>query len=107
MIFFLIIPPPPISTLFPYTTLFRSVSRSCSSTGCTASPVPNTGEVAEDPYFVDRPPVRKSTRVKSSHMTISFAVLFLTEEKWLVKINNMRNCVVDIGCRTEEHRMTQ
>src|SRR5699024_12598988 len=25
-LFFLIIPPPPISTLFPYTTLFRSVS---------------------------------------------------------------------------------
>ena len=46
--------------------MITGVRRSCPSTGCTASPVPNTGEVAEEPSFVDRPP--HPPAIQSYHM---------------------------------------
>src|SRR6478672_12128609 len=69
--FFLMIRRPPRSTLFPYTTLFRSgraaatdrrlrCRRACAST-----------------RFADR----KSTRLNSSHDQISYAVFCLTKKK--------------------------
>src|SRR5206468_7680062 len=64
---------PPISTLFPYTTLFRSVptempvsvSRSCPAV-LTASAIPKSD--------------RKSTRLNSSHDQISYAVFCLKKK---------------------------
>src|SRR6266496_5308663 len=66
--FFLMIRRPPRSTLFPYTTLFRSprpFPRRCRG----ASPSPD-----------DRGD-RKSTRLNSSHVEISYAVFCLKKKK--------------------------
>src|SRR6266571_5035394 len=72
--FFLMIRRPPRSTLFHYTTLFRSPAPR------TPWPSPLVAERGEDPAGVrqDRVPVdRKSTRLNSSHMSISYAVFCL------------------------------
>src|SRR6266705_3341330 len=62
---------PPRSTLFPYTTLFRSMSLSCPHGY-------RHGQHAPDPLLdVDR----KSTRLNSSHRTISYAVFCLKKKK--------------------------
>src|SRR5438876_4555084 len=67
---------PPRSTLFPYTTLFRSADR----------PRP-VGEPRQLPRGVPAPAVRalpadrKSTRLNSSHPSISYAVFCLKKKK--------------------------
>src|SRR5437867_9526722 len=67
--------PPPTSTLFPYTTLFRShVVAEVRGEG--ASPEEYHGLVRE---IVSRD--RKSTRLNSSHRTISYAVFCLKKKK--------------------------
>src|SRR5579864_9602715 len=70
LFFFLMIRRPPRSTLFPYTTLFRSAGRR--PTGRRPrSPGASAG------WRVDR----KSTRLNSSHMSISYAVFCLKKKK--------------------------
>src|SRR5690242_21872555 len=72
--FFLMIRRPPRSTLFPYTTLFRSRH------GSTAGRAPAGGRavgVGRAPPARDR----KSTRLNSSHMSISYAVFCLKKKK--------------------------
>src|SRR5689334_24614367 len=65
---------PPRSTLFPYTTLFRSRAGFVAETG--ALDLPHLGaEVGED--LGDR----KSTRLNSSHSSISYAVFCLKKKK--------------------------
>src|SRR2546429_6534107 len=73
--FFLMIRRPPRSTLFPYTTLFRSPTLPCSS-GSTRS----TGS---RPHGIVVVVVgdRKSTRLNSSHGYISYAVFCLKKKK--------------------------
>src|SRR2546426_6748021 len=68
---------PPRSTLFPYTTLFRSAPRRSSRARQTASPSTPT------PSTVQRrlPSDRKSTRLNSSHLVISYAVFCLKKKK--------------------------
>src|SRR2546426_7707602 len=72
---------PPRSTLFPYTTLFRSPPVGALSRvhrGPSAPPRPETGRhihplrPGED---------RKSTRLNSSHLVISYAVFCLKKKK--------------------------
>src|SRR5206468_9243744 len=63
---------PPRSTLFPYTTLFRS-DRS-SEDGRTVRPV-------VPPCLLQARPDRKSTRLNSSHDQISYAVFCLKKKK--------------------------
>src|SRR2546422_6133518 len=84
---------PPRSTLFPYTTLFRSVHRH----GCAARGPRHLGQLllrlrrrpgsdderSEVPALRDR----KSTRLNSSHGYISYAVFCLKKKK---KIKNPR-----------------
>src|SRR5438309_4264186 len=70
--FFLMIRRPPRSTLFPYTTLFRSLRRSRRRTGATSWELYRDGERPED---------RKSTRLNSSHSSISYAVFCLKKKK--------------------------
>src|SRR5687768_17907931 len=94
---------PPRSTLFPYTTLFRSLTgrRSASSPGTGAGllqytpfdDVNGSGAVdSQDMLAVSRhlgqalpapqaPPDRKSTRLNSSHGYISYAVFCLKKKK--------------------------
>src|SRR5256885_7341121 len=67
---------PPRSTLFPYTTLFRSP---CPCWLCTViSPCIRSTRRFE----IARPsPDRKSTRLNSSHLVISYAVFCLKKKK--------------------------
>src|SRR6266496_6224254 len=74
--FFLMIRRPPRSSLFPYTTLFRSGARSpARSLGATAA----VGRDAAGRGRADR----KSTRLNSSHVEISYAVFCLKKKKSL------------------------
>src|SRR5262245_65348281 len=86
LFFFLMIRRPPRSTLFPYTTLFRSVS--------AASPrwVRLTRSIAVM-LFACRRQDRKSTRLNSSHLGISYAVFCLKKKKKYKKrtINKYKN----------------
>src|SRR5438067_3464522 len=71
--FFLMIRRPPRSTLFPYTTLFRSgrlrFGRGRRGAGRGAAAAVEDG------------PDRKSTRLNSSHVSISYAVFCLKKKK--------------------------
>src|SRR5438874_6908052 len=80
--FFLMIRPPPRSTLFPYTTLFRS-DRSTGNQRWTSAVRrrPFAGVVVAG-HVVFVPAVdRKSTRLNSSHVEISYAVFCLKKKK--------------------------
>src|SRR5207302_10284406 len=80
----LMLPPPPRSTLFPYTTLFRSAT-AAPTPGSTCSPRPGPHSAAEKTLFGSgvrtRPRDRKSTRLNSSHVKISYAVFCLKKKK--------------------------
>src|SRR5438270_6509493 len=69
---------PPRSTLFPYTTLFRSVSPAKCIVGNIGSNVCITA--ASAPLVRDHAD-RKSTRLNSSHSQISYAVFCLKKKK--------------------------
>src|SRR5207249_8560320 len=105
--FFFMLPSPPSSTLFPYTTLFRSDGKVDVLATDADSALPNVNEAifigihqraqehaahqAEDggvgadsqcqrQHHSDRQPFgadRKSTRLNSSHVSISYAVFCL------------------------------
>src|SRR2546422_7926843 len=86
--FFLMIRRPPRSTLFPYTTLFRSgLALPCA--GFCAARVSDLGDSARHPATAARPERlagriqrdRKSTRLNSSHGYISYAVFCLKKKK--------------------------
>src|SRR5436305_8907789 len=64
---------PPRSTLFPYTTLFRSIAR-----GTSAEPVARSMMRIVSPR---RHEDRKSTRLNSSHVRISYAVFCLQKKR--------------------------
>src|SRR5256885_13143093 len=95
LFFFLMIRRPPRSTLFPYTTLFRSPPRRVPARHQLAG----RAEVRVSQLLLSpdhpgrllwRPPVRrrrraihrdrKSTRLNSSHLVISYAVFCLKKE---------------------------
>src|SRR5207253_8921275 len=104
LFFFLVLRPPPRSTLFPYTTLFRSTG---SRAALRARPAADrrrrprrrrgdparrrrahrgrsgraAGGIAAD---------RKSTRLNSSHVAISYAVFCLKKKKKKKKRNHLR-----------------
>src|SRR5690349_22871021 len=88
---------PPRSTLFPYTTLFRSqqfdslVSGDDLTSGATGGyPVISIkGKVFQD---------RKSTRLNSSHVEISYAVFCLKKKK------NEQQRAVDVWIRARTER---
>src|SRR5256885_3698460 len=92
--FFLMIRRPPRSTLFPYTTLFRSQEfrqvlrqaadldvgahvRYHAALGLDAGRHALSAEVDRQPDTEDR----KSTRLNSSHLVISYAVFCLKKKK--------------------------
>src|SRR5690348_17783537 len=91
------IPRPPRSTLFPYTTLFRSGQPGGPDRGGSrfaGEPGPPLPEGFGQPATDDggspgapRPlPDRKSTRLNSSHPSISYAVFCLKKKKHTNKI---------------------
>src|SRR5256885_6240737 len=92
---------PPRSTLFPYTTLFRSQENAYSSSivaidVTTGKPRWSFQTVKKDvwDYDIGRQPSlvedRKSTRLNSSHLVISYAVFCLKKKKKKKKINHVQ-----------------
>src|SRR5258708_24121916 len=72
---------PPRSTLFPYTTLFRSVLARVKRSGNRGSAVDLVDDSgARETRFGDMED-RKSTRLNSSHQIISYAVFCLKKKK--------------------------
>src|SRR2546430_11296930 len=95
--FFLMIRRPPRSTLFPYTTLFRSLVDDAQPVGVA---VRAAAEVVAGDAFVrlDRQQDRKSTRLNSSHSQISYAVFCLKKK------NNRRHYLCIAYASAEPHR---
>src|SRR3712207_8207251 len=87
LVFFLMIRRPPRSTLFPYTTLFRSLVTSISLANMDEAGAMAQGrmkkkvQAAQD--AVERGD-RKSTRLNSSHANISYAVFCLKKKKIII-----------------------
>src|SRR5690242_21524650 len=89
---------PPTSTLFPYTTLFRSDrdARSLLRSGLdrkilyqtlgAAQPEAQPGTMARPLDRLARCRDRKSTRLNSSHMSISYAVFCLKKKNITIQI---------------------
>src|SRR5438094_10268497 len=88
LFFFLMIRRPPRSTLFPYTTLFRSFV-----TATEGGALAVVASLVIGVYYRElKWPVlrdRKSTRLNSSHRTISYAVFCLKKKK---KLNVSSKC---------------
>src|SRR2546430_12995352 len=74
---------PPRSTLFPYTTLFRSKIVQVQRAELLADngAGPGRGGLQIHLAVLDAPPDRKSTRLNSSHSQISYAVFCLKKKK--------------------------
>src|SRR3989442_11975935 len=72
---------PPRSTLFPYTTLFRSLPCDPGPAGGSGGRhLPRPRSRSQDAEGAD-PRDRKSTRLNSSHVRISYAVFCLKKKK--------------------------
>src|SRR2546428_4923755 len=88
---------PPRSTLFPYTTLFRSLSTLPHDDGrdkCERMVLTGYNSARED---------RKSTRLNSSHDQISYAVFCLKKKKKIKRYNNTNTQRVDNQNNTHVH----
>src|SRR2546426_7965569 len=94
---------PPRSTLFPYTTLFRS------ALSYNPFPAPNLTNVPGANFIQDAPlPLtqyqgdvridRKSTRLNSSHLVISYAVFCLKKKK------NRNTAAMQLQSNRESHQ---
>src|SRR5258708_28226119 len=87
LLFFLMIRRPPRSTLFPYTTLFRSTMGTVPNVGLMAQKAEEYGshdktfEIEEDGVanIVDLAD-RKSTRLNTSHQINTYAVFLLKKK---------------------------
>src|SRR5256885_3362875 len=88
---------PPRSTLFPYTTLFRSVGtdRWRQRTQQQSTRRQATGTLGS-------PADRKSTRLNSSHLVISYAVFCLKKKK-KTKTTSIAQNITSV--RTQFHKM--
>src|SRR5215831_18462850 len=99
--FFLMIRRPPRSTLFPYTTLFRSSVRPSSHAWMGVGMSLYLYELID----------RKSTRLNSSHLGISYAVFCLKKKKidnpncWYIVRDGIRRVIrCAISCRAIKYR---
>src|SRR2546430_9931340 len=105
MFFFLKIRRPPRSTLFPYTTLFRSRQKVVrrpfeqQAPRCTAPRhVPRDDLARED---------RKSTRLNSSHSQISYAVFCLKKKSTMTSaLTNTHQLVCSTTCAATQIHAT-
>src|SRR5438132_10342394 len=85
-LFFVVMPMPPRSMLFPYTTLFRSHGDFCRRA------ILGSATEASNPRDVDPEAGRKSsrdrksTRLNSSHTVISYAVFCLKKKSWTLTL---------------------
>src|SRR3712207_7553622 len=105
--FFLMIRRPPRSTLFPYTTLFRSHAAPRAHQHAAALPGVPVGRDGGDPErhrrsdgaHALRSVDRKSTRLNSSHANISYAVFCLKKKK--ASISARRYLTISVSRTTQ------
>src|SRR2546429_3456916 len=90
---------PPRSTLFPYTTLFRSVLRAARACGQRLRRRQRHGDPGGWLHACAHGD-RKSTRLNSSHGYISYAVFCLKKKK-------KKTCITLLSCQllTSEHSL--
>src|SRR5438874_2876307 len=92
---------PPRSTLFPYTTLFRSQVTNISIEDLRTPPYKATVDFEKIYYAADHTEMRrekyvahvldrKSTRLNSSHVEISYAVFCLKKKKQKINIQESK-----------------
>src|SRR3989454_4476322 len=107
LFFFLKIPRPPRSTLFPYTTLFRSPQLHLVGEPQGQRGEPPLRRRLPRPRQRRRvrplPPAaggrharadRKSTRLNSSHLVISYAVFCLKKKKPIAHLASPHHCII-------------
>src|SRR5438874_8342828 len=85
---------PPRSTLFPYTTLFRSPDP------FKASAQPRCAAAGCDGFFISRSD-RKSTRLNSSHVETSYAVFCLKKKRDIRLMYSLLAGVLDVQQQEE------
>src|SRR5256885_9211216 len=96
---------PPRSTLFPYTTLFRS------HCGQRSAAVGSRHRDSGDPGTDQRPVLpgldRKSTRLNSSHLVISYAVFCLKKKKTIMHtttiVSTLQSCNIYLDIPLSRH----
>src|SRR2546428_7522489 len=93
--FFLMIRRPPRSTLFPYTTLFRSQLTGGLGQLMTEGALFTDGY--QDHAITETAPDRKSTRLNSSHDQISYAVFCLKKKNTILRERSSTNCAFSVG----------
>src|SRR3712207_8841289 len=102
--FFLMIRRPPRSTLFPYTTLFRSRHRPAAGRGVAGTASPQSEERWADRIYGRiwrrgrrlHSADRKSTRLNSSHANISYAVFCLKKKTKMNKSPRTNNYAITV-----------
>src|SRR2546426_3254271 len=90
---------PPRSTLFPYTTLFRSDSLGRVQSAASRVAGFSLGHCSRTGFLICKPPRntthgredRKSTRLNSSHLVISYAVFCLKKKKHIEPLCSLRS----------------
>src|SRR5256885_10270270 len=91
---------PPRSTLFPYTTLFRSgLEDGWNRFGYVANNPLNDVDPQGLHPLLTRMQDRKSTRLNSSHLVISYAVFCLKKKKkdWILRsVGYARQLLLDV-----------
>src|SRR2546430_12546031 len=100
--FFLMIRRPPRSTLFPYTTLFRS-------RGQRGARRATDQRSAGRPAAAKRPAAdqdRKSTRLNSSHSQISYAVFCLKKKNQCHQANSRHVCQTTLQSHVQRTHFT-
>src|SRR6266571_2568841 len=93
VVFFLMIRRPPRSTLFPYTTLFRSAWPRAAPPGAAVCRAPPCARRSD----------RKSTRLNSSHMSISYAVFCLKKKNLADHLRDRRHEALPAFVRDSHH----
>src|SRR5947208_7452139 len=96
--------PPPRSTLFPYTTLFRSPSSGLHGADGRFARIFSVVPIGNPVLPVHYPPSprltnsqdRKSTRLNSSHQIISYAVFCLKKKKQIQLLNTNTTYVTEL-----------
>src|SRR5256885_3912505 len=92
---------PPRSTLFPYTTLFRSLDNLLAEIDTFVANVNATRSRYEPVYLLLTLPTkdRKSTRLNSSHLVISYAVFCLKKKNQIFASFAPRYRQLEPACR--------
>src|SRR3989454_8210091 len=96
---------PPRSTLFPYTTLFRSMGVELERPPVGVAGFGRRGHLELQSEVV--PIDRKSTRLNSSHLVISYAVFCLKKKKHdRTRLRFARDSLLDGTCFDFQFRVT-